>query len=36
MGDVSADPPEMPVKLDPDVPSVARMYDFFLGGKDNN
>jgi O-methyltransferase involved in polyketide biosynthesis len=35
MGDVSADPPETAVKLDPDIPSVARMYDFFLGGKDN-
>jgi len=35
MADASADPPEMTVKLDPDIPSVARMYDFFLGGKDN-
>ena len=22
-------------KVDPDTPSVARMYDYFLGGKDN-
>ncbi|MDN3359562.1 SAM-dependent methyltransferase [Actinomadura sp. DC4] len=30
-----AEPPETSVTLDPDIPSVARMYDFFLGGKDN-
>jgi len=35
MADVPSDPPEVAGKLDPDIPSVARMYDFFLGGKDN-
>jgi O-methyltransferase involved in polyketide biosynthesis len=35
MADVPTDPPEPTVTLDPDIPSVARMYDFFLGGKDN-
>jgi hypothetical protein len=23
-------------QVDPAVPSVARMYDYFLGGRDNN
>src|SRR3954452_22721499 len=35
MADVPTDPPEPTVTLDPDIPSVARMYDYFLGGKDN-
>jgi SAM-dependent methyltransferase len=34
MGDFSEEP-SAGAKLGPDVPSVARMYDYFLGGKDN-
>ncbi|HEY0542262.1 MAG TPA: SAM-dependent methyltransferase [Actinoallomurus sp.] len=34
MGEIDAGSPAG-AKVDPTVPSVARMYDFFLGGKDN-
>jgi O-methyltransferase involved in polyketide biosynthesis len=34
MGEISGQTPPG-AKLDPDIPSVARMYDYFLGGKDN-
>jgi SAM-dependent methyltransferase len=35
MADVPADPSETTARPDPDIPSVARMYDFFLGGEHN-
>ncbi|MBP0450339.1 MULTISPECIES: SAM-dependent methyltransferase [unclassified Kitasatospora] len=33
--DGGADGPRMPTDLRPDVPHPARMYDYYLGGKDN-
>ncbi len=29
------DPTNLPAEINPEVPSIARVYDYFLGGKDN-